>query len=99
MTTASVCVPVYNGARYVAARVSSILTQTHQDLQIVVVDNASTDGTRAVLAPFLADSRVTRLTSDKTIPAADNWNRAGRRRGFPAGRMGGVATPAEDARV
>jgi glycosyltransferase involved in cell wall biosynthesis len=76
MTTASVCVPVYNGARYVAACVSSILTQTHQDLQLIVVDNASTDGTRAVLAPFLADSRVTLLTSDKTIPAADNWNRA-----------------------
>jgi glycosyltransferase involved in cell wall biosynthesis len=79
--------------------VSPRFSTTHQDLQIVVVDNASTDGTRAVLAPFLADSRVTLLTSDKTIPAADNWNRARRRRGLAAGRMGGVATPAEDARV
>lgn len=76
MTTVSVCVPVYNGARYVGACVSSILAQSHEDLQVVVVDNASTDGTRAALTPFLDDSRVTLLTSEKTIPAADNWNRA-----------------------
>lgn len=76
MTTVSVCVPVFNGARYVAACVSSILAQTHDDLQVVLVDNGSTDGTRAALAPFLEDSRVTLLTSETTVPAADNWNRA-----------------------
>ena len=57
----SVLLPVYNGERYVAAAVQSVLAQTYGRLELVVIDDGSTDGTLAVLQSF-DDPRI-RLTS------------------------------------
>lgn len=64
MTTANdrtvpvtVLLPVYNGGRHLAAAVSSILTQTHQDLELLAIDDGSTDGSGELLEA-LDDSRV-----------------------------------------
>jgi glycosyltransferase involved in cell wall biosynthesis len=53
----SVIMPVRNGARFIAAALGSALSQLAADDEILVVDDASTDTTRAVLAG-LADSRI-----------------------------------------
>ncbi len=45
-------VPVYNGERYLAETLNSILAQTHQPLQVIVVDDGSTDGSATVAAGF-----------------------------------------------
>src|SRR3982751_6750428 len=45
----SVVIPVFNGAPFVAHAVASIRRQSVQDVQIIVVDDGSTDGTQAVL--------------------------------------------------
>ena len=52
MTLVSVCIPTRNQARYLAAAVESALAQPLDDLEVVVHDDASTDGTAAVLAGF-----------------------------------------------
>jgi glycosyltransferase involved in cell wall biosynthesis len=44
----SCIVPVFNGERYLRETLDSILAQTHQPLEIIVVDDGSTDGTAAV---------------------------------------------------
>jgi len=49
---ASVVVPTYNQARYVAACLDSLWFQDHADLEIIVVNDGSTDGTEAVLADY-----------------------------------------------
>ncbi len=54
----SVIVPVYNGERWVAACVRSVLNQTFGDFELILVNDGSTDGTAAVLDTFRADSRV-----------------------------------------
>jgi teichuronic acid biosynthesis glycosyltransferase TuaG len=55
----SVIVPVYNGAEYVAAAVESALAQTVRELEVVIVDDGSTDTTPAIAAELAArDSRV-----------------------------------------
>jgi GT2 family glycosyltransferase len=55
----SVLVPARNEARSVGACLASLRAQTHPDLEIVAVDDASTDGTGAVLADAAAsDARV-----------------------------------------
>lgn len=49
MPTVSVLIPCYNGARYVEAAVRSALQQTHADLEVVVVDDGSSDASAQVL--------------------------------------------------
>ncbi len=49
----SVIIPTYNHARYVAQAIQSALAQTYHDYEIVVIDDGSTDHSRAVIAPFM----------------------------------------------
>jgi glycosyltransferase involved in cell wall biosynthesis len=55
--TVSVVLPVRNGERFVREAIESILRQTYADLEVVVVDDGSTDGTVAVLTS-LGDDRL-----------------------------------------
>ena len=48
----SVIVPVFNGARYLREALDSILRQTYQPVEVIVVDDASTDETGIVLDEF-----------------------------------------------
>ena len=48
----SVVVPVYNGARYLGAALESVRAQNRDDLQIIVIDDGSTDETARVAAQF-----------------------------------------------
>lgn len=43
---------VYNGERYVREQVESIFSQTHEDWNLIIQDDCSTDNTLALLAPF-----------------------------------------------
>ncbi|AFZ07274.1 glycosyl transferase family 2 [Oscillatoria nigro-viridis PCC 7112] len=48
----SVIIPVYNGDRYIVQAVESALSQTFTNLEIIVVDDGSTDRTQQVLQPY-----------------------------------------------
>lgn len=55
----SIVLPVYNAAPFVAATVASLLDQTWRELEIIAVDDGSTDGSLAVLEGLAAqDSRI-----------------------------------------
>ena len=61
----SVIIASYNGERYVAQSVRSVLDQTWRDLELVVVDDGSTDGTRAILREIAArDARMRLIEKD-----------------------------------
>ncbi|MGQ0736170.1 MAG: glycosyltransferase [Acidobacteriota bacterium] len=49
MPAVSVLMAVYNGERHLAAAIDSILAQTHRDFEFIVVDDGSTDGSRAIV--------------------------------------------------
>lgn len=49
----TVIIPAYNAARYLPEAIDSVLQQTAPDLEIIVVDDGSTDDTAAILAPYL----------------------------------------------
>lgn len=55
----SLVMPVYNGEPHLAAALKSVLAQTHGDFELLVIDAASTDGTRETIRAFAArDHRI-----------------------------------------
>ncbi|HEX6828170.1 MAG TPA: glycosyltransferase family 2 protein, partial [Burkholderiales bacterium] len=49
----SVVVPVYNHSRYVRQCLDSVFDQTHRPLQLIVIDDGSTDGTPEIVREYL----------------------------------------------
>lgn len=74
MPAVSVCIPVYNGARYLRATLASVLEQDFDDFEVVVLDNASTDGTSVILGE-VRDPRVRVERNDQVLSLPDNWRR------------------------
>jgi glycosyltransferase involved in cell wall biosynthesis len=72
----TVGVPVYNGERYVAQTIESILAQTWKEFELIISDNGSTDRTAAICKSFAAeDPRVRYYRSETNRGAAWNHNR------------------------
>lgn len=58
MRTVSVIVPNYNHAPYLRQRVDSILAQTFQDFELILLDDCSTDDSRSILSQYANNGRV-----------------------------------------
>jgi glycosyltransferase involved in cell wall biosynthesis len=71
----SVCIPVYRGEAFLAETIRSVLSQTFEDFELVLLDNASTDETPHIARSF-GDPRLRIATNATTILQPDNWRRA-----------------------
>ncbi len=54
----SVIIPAYNHERFIGAVIESVLGQTWTDLELIVIDDGSTDGTGAIIQGY-RDPRLT----------------------------------------
>ncbi len=73
----SVAVPVYNGERYLAEALESLLTQTYEDFELIVCDNASTDRTGEIARSYAAqDKRVRYACNEENLGAHRNFRRS-----------------------
>lgn len=70
----SVLIPVYNGARYLAATIESVLSQTFGDFELVISDDASSDDSLATIRSF-NDPRIRLVTNTRNLGFGGNWNR------------------------
>jgi glycosyltransferase involved in cell wall biosynthesis len=72
----SLGLPVYNGENYVGAAIESILAQEFAAFELIISDNASTDGTAAICRAYAAsDSRIRYERAETNHGAAWNFNR------------------------
>ena len=70
----SVLIPVYNRASLISAAIESSLAQTYQNIEIIIVDNCSTDGTYEVVQRYArCDARVKCWRNDENVGAIRNW--------------------------
>jgi glycosyltransferase involved in cell wall biosynthesis len=71
----SVGIPVFNGEKNLARALDSILNQNYSNLEIIISDNASNDGTRGICEEYVRrDSRIRYIRQNKNIGAPRNWN-------------------------
>jgi GT2 family glycosyltransferase len=68
----SVIIPNWNGARWLPVCLRSLEKQTYRDFEIVVVDNASTDDSRTLLARDFPNARVLALDANRFFAGAVN---------------------------
>lgn len=67
--TVSVIIPTYNRAALLIEALNSVLAQTLQDFEILIVDDGSTDDTQVRLVSYLTDSRIRSIRQDNGGPA------------------------------
>lgn len=73
----SIGLPVYNGAVFLEEAITSLLSQTFTDFELIIVDNASTDETDRICRRLAEqDDRITYVRNDANIGAAANFNKA-----------------------
>ena len=76
----SVLVITYNQAQFVRETIASVQQQEYPDLEIVVADDSSRDGTAdSILELAAADARIVPVLADRNRGIAANWNAALRR--------------------
>lgn len=71
----SIGLPVYNGEKYLADAITSVLEQTYSDFELLISDNASTDATQQICEAFAQkDSRIRYHRLEQNVGAAGNFN-------------------------
>ena len=73
MARVSVFIPTYNRADLLPHAIAGVLAQTHDDFELIVSDNASTDGTPDAVASF-DDPRVRYVRQEKNLGLLGNYN-------------------------
>ena len=72
----SILIPVYNRESIIAETIQSALDQTHKNIEVVIVDNASTDKTWQVIQSFAEkDNRIKSFRNETNLGPVRNWLR------------------------
>jgi glycosyltransferase involved in cell wall biosynthesis len=72
----SIGMPAYNGERTIRSSIDAILAQSFDDFELIISDNASTDGTWAIVEEYMRmDARVVGIRQPQNLGANANYTR------------------------
>jgi glycosyltransferase involved in cell wall biosynthesis len=72
----SVIIPNFNHARFLRKRIESVLRQTYQNFELILLDDCSTDDSRSILSEYVGDARVRIDFNQKTSGSTfKQWNK------------------------
>jgi len=66
--------PVYNGEKYLHAAISSILDQSYRDIELIILDDGSSDSSTAVALSY-SDKRIRLISNTKNLGIAETLNK------------------------
>ena len=69
----SVCIPCYNGSKFIGRTIESVLAQTFTDFELLLVDDKSSDDTVSIIRGF-TDRRINFRQNDRNLGLALNWH-------------------------
>ena len=72
----SIIMPSYNTGKYIAAAINSVIEQTYQNWELLIVDDGSSDNTDEIVELYLEDQRIKYFKNKKNRGAAVSRNRA-----------------------
>lgn len=61
MSLVSVIIPNYNYERFLKQRIDSVLNQTHKELEIIILDDCSTDQSKKVIETYRGEKRISHI--------------------------------------
>jgi glycosyltransferase involved in cell wall biosynthesis len=70
----SVCIPVYNGSNFILDCIESILSQSYTNIELLIVDNCSTDSTPEIIKK-VKDDRIRYVKNEVNIGAINNFSK------------------------
>jgi len=76
LSLVSIVTPVFNGAKYLRDCIQSVLDQTFTEWEYVLVDNCSSDDSRAIAESYASDKRFRIYANREVLPVTDSFNRA-----------------------
>lgn len=71
----SILMPVYNSEKYLRRAIDSVLNQTCQDFELIVVDDCSTDGSPAILSTYKSNSHIVVTKTERNAGVANARNK------------------------
>lgn len=72
----SIIMPSYNTGAFIKQTIDSVLSQTYQNWELLIVDDCSTDNTDEIVEEYLADKRIKYIKNESNSGAAVSRNRA-----------------------
>ncbi|MHA4894108.1 glycosyltransferase [Pedobacter sp. PWIIR3] len=72
----SLCIPTYNSEAYLEETLTSIKNQTYTNIEVIIVDNCSTDGTVGIIKEFAEKYNWKYVLNDENIGAGLNMNKS-----------------------
>ncbi len=77
MAKVSIAIPTYNGALYLEECLESAVNQTFSDIEVVIVDDCSTDETFKIAGKYASfDNRIRAFRNEIRLGLVGNWNRS-----------------------
>jgi len=72
----SVCIPTHNGQEYLKQCIESAINQSYKNIEIVIVDDNSSDNTSEIIETYcIKDNRIWLIRNEKNLGLVGNWNK------------------------
>ncbi len=76
MALVSIALPTYNGEAFLSKQIDSLLSQNYNNLELIIVDDCSTDGTIEVLNQYKPNAVVKIFQNERRLGVIKNFEKA-----------------------